>query len=122
MIEKLKQQKGETLIETMMSLMIAVMCMSILVISVTTSSKINMETNKRDQKYFEDLQVAEQHLEELREEEYGTKKAKVTITFAAQSNNDLQGDAGEATQQEEYILVTVYGGEDNSFATYTKKE
>lgn len=105
MIRKLKQQKGETLIEAMMSLLIAVICMSILTISVTTASKLNMETNKLDENYYIGLQRAEQHLSD---EAYKDSEANVKIEF---EDKDIT---------EQTVKVTVYGGEDNAFASYVK--
>lgn len=115
MWKKIKQQKGETLVEALVSLLIAVMCMSILTISVTTASKLNRETNRLDEKYSVDLQMAEQHLSDT--EEY---KAKVDKNLVITFNKKLeQKELAPVT-----IKVTVYGGEkdDNAFASYEKKE
>lgn len=117
MIQKLKQQKGETLIESMMSLLIALVCMSILTLSVTTASKMNMETNRLDEKYFKDLQMAEQRL--FDDGDYKkNENANVVITFADSEFIIIPENSSTVN-----VTVTIYGGsaDNNAFAAYTKR-
>ena len=51
MIKKLRQIQGETLIETLVSLLIAVLSVLLLSTAVLASSKINQQTREMDEKY-----------------------------------------------------------------------
>ena len=94
MMKKIKQNSGETLIETLVSMLIAVLCMGLLCSSVMAATNINKKTRELDDKYASDLQRAEGYMSE---DGYDYKKKET---------------------------VTLYGGaeEDSLFASYTLEE
>ncbi len=100
-IRKLKQTKGETLVETMVSLLICVLAISLLSTSITASIQIN-ETNKAaDEKYNNELKIAETFQDV---EGYDPKEIQLRITFES------------ATAQT--VTVKRYGGDNGAFAAY----
>lgn len=103
MIQKLKQNKGETLIETMISMLIAVLCMGILCTSVAAATNINKKTREMDEKYAKELRIAES-----RSAEAGTTEGKVIIDFAEEADVEID--------------VILYGAEnaDSPYVSYTK--
>ena len=105
MFQKLKQKKGETLVEVLVSLMIAVMCMGILTMSVTTAARVNIKTQQLDKAYSEELQTAEGHL------------AQITgVSSSVKMEIDVDGDGTSETKN---INIILYGaGEDSSFVAY----
>lgn len=58
-IKKLKQNKGETLIESLVSMLIAVLSMGMLCTSVMASAKINAANEKADKIFAYQLNAAE---------------------------------------------------------------
>lgn len=97
MKRKLKSQCGETLIESLVSLLIAVLSIGMLASCITASAYINRCNREADKKYKEDLQRAESF------DASEAKPVEVELRF------------GTGTQT---IDVTLYGGEDGSFAAY----
>lgn len=59
MKQKLIQNKGETLIEALVAVLIAFLSMAMLCASMLSASKINSETKKADVKFKNDLIKAE---------------------------------------------------------------
>lgn len=103
MIKKLKQKKGETLVETLFSMLIAVLSMGILCMAVMTATNLNMQTREMDEKYNSELRAVES-LE-------GDNEVKVlTITFKSEDGSILH----ESTTAE----VTMYGGDESAFLSY----
>lgn len=97
MIKKLRQKKGETLVETMFSLLIAVLAIALLTSCIMAATAINHKTQKIDEKYSTQLQQAEGM--------YGTpKEAEVKIMF---------GDGSHII-----VEVELYGDEDGMFSAY----
>lgn len=125
MFQKLKQKKGETLIEVLVSLMIALICMGILTLSVTTAARLNLETRRFDEAYSDDLQKAEAHLPTpTPAEPTPTGPAPIEPTPSADAfvkiKIDLDNDGtAELTPT---IAITLYGAGANSpFVSYEKK-
>ncbi len=96
MRKKLKQQIGETLIESLVALMIAILSMALLSTAVLTAANVNKATREADEEYASELQQAE-GLQGIPEE------ATVKITFG-------NGSVEQAT-------VSLYGGE-GDFISY----
>lgn len=59
MRKKLTSQRGETLIETLVSLLVAVLSVGILTSAMTVSARINKSNREADKKYAQELQNAE---------------------------------------------------------------
>lgn len=104
MFQKLKQIKGETLIEVLISLMVALICMGILTLSVTTAARLNLETRRFDEAYSDDLQKAEGHLAQITG---GASQVKIEID-----------EDGDGTAETKSIDITLYGAEGSSFVSY----
>lgn len=101
MIKKLKQQSGETLVESLVSLLVAVLSIALVASSILASTYINARTQQADDKYNKELQIAEGHMEE---EGYASTEVEVTIAFSS----------GEKVTVE----ATLYGGENSDFSAY----
>ena len=100
MFQKLKQKKGETLIEVLISLMMALICMGILTMSVTMAAHLNRKTRSFDKEYSEQLQKAEDH---------------TALVVGASSYVTIVFDGGETKN----IDIILYGAEeDASFVAY----
>ena len=107
MFQKLKQKKGETLIEVLVSLMIALICMGILTLSVTTAARLNIEIQRLNEEYSTDLQKAEGHL------------APITGTPCVGIKIDEDGNGTVEPAEIKTIDITLYGaGDDASFVSY----
>lgn len=100
MINKLKQQCGETLVEALVSLLIAVLSMGVLSSSVIAASNINQKTRELDSEYAEKLYNAEGMVE------VNEQTAVLHIDFYDDTFTDAEVD------------ITLYGGEDNDFVSY----
>ena len=59
MSKKLKQQKGETLVETLAALLIATLSVMMLTSAITASARINNQYRKADERMAAELQAAE---------------------------------------------------------------
>lgn len=105
MIKKLRQIQGETLIETLVSLLIAVLSVLLLSTAVLASSKINQQTREMDEKYQSQLQEAEGL-----EENAAKENVMLTITFGAVE--------GETVYESKTVEVTLYGSEESQFLSY----
>ena len=98
---KLKQQKGETLIEALVSMLICTLAIGLLVTSILVATRINAANAEADAKFYKDLNRAETYLEEE-----GYEKTTINITITSDS-------IGFETKE-----VTLYGGEDGTFVAY----
>lgn len=101
MRKKLEQKNGETLIEALFSLLIAVLSMGILSTAVIISSNINAQNRKNDEEYARKVYQAEGMTDTA-------KNAVLHIRFE--------------TLQEESVSIDLYGGDANDFASYEMKE
>ena len=61
MIRKLRENNGETLIEAMVSLLIAVLAMGLVSTAVISATKINKNTREADARFADELEAAEIH-------------------------------------------------------------
>ncbi len=105
MIEKLKQKKGETLIETLVSMLIAVLSMGILCTAVMAANNLNSQTREMDEKYSSQLQEVEGL-----DENADTSTQTLTISF--------QSTDGSILYQTTTADVTMYGGDESAFLSY----
>lgn len=87
MIDKLKSQRGETLVETMASIIIAVLSVALLFTCVMAGAQIDRMAQDADVAYYADLTAAEMQMGE-------GKSGKVTII-------------GSGTTE---IPISLYGG------------
>lgn len=105
MINKLRQKKGETLIETMVSLLIAVLSVMMLATAVLASTNINKQTSEADQKYQSQLKEVEGLDESIKKEE-----VRLSITFSSPD--------GAATYESATAKVLLYGEDESQFLSY----
>ena len=96
MMKKLKQNKGETLMEALISLAIAVLAVSLVASAALAAANINKNTRLADRRLAEELEAAETY-------------------SATHTSKTLKIDGIGATTQE--ITVDVYGDGSN-FASY----
>ena len=104
MKKKLVQNSGETLVETLAAIMIAVLSVGLLSSAVLASANINKKTKDMDNRYKEELQKAECLLEE---DKIGTNQL-LNLTFKY-----------EGGSQSTDVKVDVYGEMDGIFVSYT---
>lgn len=97
MIKKLRKQNGESLIEVMVALLIAVLSMGMVATAAIAAAKINANTRAADIAFAEELQKAELY-------------ASITV-----DSKTLTIDFGEGNVIEE--TVSVYG-DGSKFASY----
>lgn len=93
MVHKLKSQRGETLVETMASIVIAALSVALLFTCVVTSVQLDHMAKRMDEAYYKALTAAET---QTADEEHPAKSGKVKI-------------AGGSTWEE--LDVSLYGGE-----------
>ena len=104
MIKKLKQKSGETLMETLVSMLIAVLCIGLLSSAIMAAANINKQTRELDQKFSDELNAVEGRTDEV------TKTDKnLVISFQP---------ADGTSAYTENATVTVYGDEDGAFLSY----
>ena len=99
MIRKLKSNKGETLIETMVSLLIAVLAVGLVASATLAASKMNEDNREADQKFRSDLEKVETYVAE--------KEAKQMVIIFEDGSHSI-------------IDIDVYG-RDCIFAVYEKR-
>lgn len=105
MIKKLRQKKGETLIETLCSLLIVVLSVLLLSTAVLTASRINMQMRQADENYQSELKQAEGMADDTKKE-----MVDIRVTF---------GTVDGATLHESTVAeVLLYGGEESMFLSY----
>ena len=105
MIKKLKSKRGETLIETLFSMLIAVLSMGILCMAVMTAANLNQETRQMDEKYSSELREVES-LDDAADK----KTAVLDISFYSEDGTILY----QTTTAE----VTMYGSNEGAFLSY----
>lgn len=106
MIKKLKQQCGETLIESMVSLLICLLSMMILTTTVLVTNRLNSNKRAADNEYKEKIEAAECMSED------GVEQGVLNIKFDTL-------DVGE--QKTIKVNVNLYGGAENDFISYQEK-
>ena len=104
MIKKLKQKRGETLIETLFSMMIVVLCIGLLSSAIMAAANINRQTRELDEKYNEELNAVEGRTE-------GVSKTEKDVVISFQPADGSSAYTEDAT-------VIVYGDEDSAFLSY----
>lgn len=93
MVRKLKSQRGETLVETMASIVIAALSVALLFTCVVTSVHLDHTAKRMDEAYYKALTAAET---QAADEGHPAKNGTVSI-------------AGGSAEME--LDVTLYGGE-----------
>ena len=97
MIKKLRQTKAETLIETLVSLIVIVLSVLVISTCIMSAMRMNEQTREADEEYRQQLQQAEG--------QQGTPTdARVEIRFG--------------TGMPVYVDVEQYGGEESDFVSY----
>ena len=112
MIQKLKEQKGEMLVESLISMLIVVLSVGFLASCVMAATNINKQTSAMDEEYHAQLQAAEGRLTEYAD----ILDPKISITFHSEDRVNELG----SNRSEKWVDVTVYGGE--QFISYEQKE
>lgn len=103
MIKKLRQKNGETLVETLFSMLIAVLSMGILCTAVMAATNLNAQTREMDETYSSQLQ-------EVESLEGYTEVQNLVITFKSAD--------GSIMKEQTTLEVTMYGDEDSAFLSY----
>ena len=89
MMRKLKQNKGETLMEALVSLLIAVLAIGLVASAAMAATNINKNTNIADDAFAEELEKAEIYTAHF-------ESKKLTIDFGGglkvESNVNVYGD------------------------------
>ena len=114
MIKKLKQQCGETLIESMVSLLICLLSMMILTTTVLVTNRLNTNKRAADEAYRANLEAAECMSED------GLETGVLSIQF-----DSLEVRAEETIEEEKKTIkvnVNLYGGTENDFISYQEKK
>lgn len=101
MLKKLKEKKGETLVESLVAMLIALLSMVMLTSCTTAAANMNAATRAMDKKFNEELKRAEGLMAEAG---YDAKPIEVKLTFDT---------CGVKTAD-----VTLYGGDTGTFAAY----
>lgn len=101
MLRKLKEKKGETLVESMVAMLIALLSMVMLTSCTTAAANINAATKEMDKKFNQELIRAEGLMVE---DGYEAKDIGIKLSF------DTCGT--------ETADVTLYGGDSGTFAAY----
>lgn len=104
MKKKLRMQKGETLIEAMVSLLIALLAMMFLTTSVMASVNINKQNREADEAFAEELKYAESRIST---EGFEAESKELLVDF--QTVEDVRVD------------VTVYGGAESALISYEEE-
>lgn len=99
MIRKLRQKKGETLIETLVAMLVIVLSVALLCTCVMSAANINKQTREADEEFREELLAAENRTGTSQ-----TKQVQITST---------SGNLGV-----KLVEVTVYGEAANDFISY----
>ena len=86
MLKKIKQKKGETLVETLAALLIATLSVMMLTSAITASARINGKNREADEKFVKELQIAES---------YGSKisETPADATFSFPGSTELNSTA-----------------------------
>ena len=117
MIKKLKQKKGETLVETLFSLMIAVLCIGLIYSAVLSATNINKETRALDEKYNSELNAIEGMTYTETYEGYlvidFNYEYKPTCEIVGEEEDQVDPDSVSTM-----VEVTVYGDEESAFLLY----
>lgn len=97
-----RRQSGETLIESLVAILIAVMSVTMLTSCVLTAANINADNKAADERFYEELRRAE-----IQRPEDKWKDASVTINFGGTPQT---------------VDITLYGTDTGTFLGYEKKE
>lgn len=100
MIKKLKQNKGESLIEALISMLIAVLAMGLITTAALVATRMNHSNRENDQKFSKELEQVEIYMAE-------TVEKDMTISFSDGTT--------------ETVTVEVYGG-DGKFASFKQED
>ena len=103
--KKLKQQNGETLIETLCSLLIALLSVLLLSTAVMTATNINTKTREADEKYQSELKAVEGL-----ETHAPVATATLSVTFHTMDGATIY----ESTSAQ----IVMYGSAEGSFLSY----
>lgn len=112
LIKKLQSQKGEMLVESLVSMLIAVLSMGLIATCVMTATNINRANRENDVEFRQELQAAESRTTV----ETKTISPQITITF---SSDDRIAEYG-GNRSNKDIEVVLYGGD--TFVSYEEKE
>ena len=110
MIKKLKQKSGETLVETLFAMLIAVLSMSLLCSAVMAASNINMQTRELDEAYEDELNAVEGMDDSVKK----STNQSLVITFYP----DGQSSYSVYTSEIDGSSVTIYAEDDGEFLSY----
>ena len=105
MKKKLRQQKAETLIEALVSLLIAMLSIGLLCSAMVASANINRMTDEADKKFDEELKYAEMRISD---EEHPIQGSTLLIEYTSLENQNID--------------VNIYGGEESSLISYEEAE
>lgn len=104
MIRKLRQNKGETLVESLVAVMIAVMAMALVASAALSAARINKSTRESDIAFAEELEKAEIFSATM------VKTKKLSVKLAG-------SDIPLTINGSDYVEVSVYG-DGSTLASY----
>lgn len=99
MIKKIKQKKGETLIETLVSMLIALLAMGLITTAVTVAGRMNQRNRDADQEFSKELEQVEIYM---------AKKTQTDMTILFEDGSHKN------------VTVDVYG-EGSRFASFKQE-
>jgi len=103
MRKKLKQKKGETLIETLFSLLIALLSMALLISAVLAATNINQKLREADESFRSQLEEVECMAGEAESE-------KIEVSFYDKN--------GVLIEELEPVEVSIYESSGGKFCSY----
>ena len=107
MRRKLKQQKGETLVESLVAMLIATLSVMMLTAAITGAARVNRTNRDADEKYVQDLEYAE--YAEYAENFENVIESGITITFTFEDSLEAFSVKKEGN---------LYGLQDGELASY----
>lgn len=105
MKKKLRQQKAETLVESLVSLLIAMLSIGLLCSAMVAAANINRMTKEADEKFDQELRFAEMRISD---EAHPMQEATLVIEYT--------------TLESQQIEVNLYGGEESALISYEETE
>ena len=117
--QKLKQKKGETLVEALISMMIALLSMAFLCSSVMVATNINIANRNNDEKFSEQLKKAETM--QTPNVEAGNDASKVLEVSFQKNGVEVEHVTVQnvgAIEESEHSLIFYAGEENDIFISY----
>ena len=112
--KRLKNRAGETLVESMVSILIFTFASIILLTMISASADMNEIAQQKDAEHLEQLILVEAADDEV------SPPAQGTVTFDVQVGTGEEIDGG--LQYSSKVAVDIYGSEDGLYSYYLYQE